>query len=215
MLRGSKMAKFNATKATFVGSLISLFLSCAMLLGTTFAWFTDSVSSSDNRILSGNLDIDLLMYKSNEDEYVSIAKGRGDIFVEANGGKPVNWEPGKTEIVYLAVENIGSLALKYDVRLDIDDKGLSGALEYKILDGKEANLTETQKIKNSQTGKLEALKKIPIANGKLNNKDDKNYFAIEVHMPDNASDEYQGKEITVDLILTATQSSYEQDNFER
>jgi len=210
------MAEFKATKAAFVGSLISLLLSCAMLVGTTFAWFTDSVSSADNRIIAGNLDIDLLLYKPVAGEYVSIAKGSGDIFAEANGGKNVIWEPGETEIVYLAVENIGTLALKYDIRLDIDDKGLAGALEYAILDGvnaKETTKTNWNEIQSSQKGKVQAKTSIPIANGELNKQDDKNYFAIAVHMPDNTIDTYQGKSIIVDLTVMATQSVYEEDSF--
>lgn len=204
------MANYKATKAALVGSVISLALSFSMLLGTTFAWFTDSVSSSNNRILTGNLDIDLLMYKSGE--YVSIAEGSGDIFAEANGNEAVHWEPGRTETVYLAVENIGSLALKYDINLFISGE-LSGALEYEIFDGKRAGEPATTEEISIQKGKLDAKKIIPIINGALNKQDDKNYFAVTVNMPYGTLDSYQGKSITVDLTLAATQSPYEKDSF--
>ena len=202
------MAEFKATKTAFVCSIISLLLSCAMLLGTTFAWFTDNVSSSNNRILAGNLDIDLLMYKSGE--YASIAESSKDIFTEANGGKDINWEPGETEIVYFAVQNIGSLSLKYDIKLDIDGD-LAGALEYAILDGEKAgnsNIENWSEIKNRQNGKLE-VGLISIVENRELDKENVDYFAVAVHMPDGTENEYQGHEITANLTLVATQSSYE------
>ncbi len=206
------MAEFKATRAALVSSLISLLLSCGMLIGTTFAWFTNNVSSSNSRILTGNLDIDLLMYKT--DEYVSIAKGNGDIFAQANGGKPVRWEPGKTEIVYLAVENIGSLALKYDIKLDIEGN-LEGVLEYAILyDEKAQNPTATswtaiKSNKNAQKGNLKAGLIPVVENEKLIEQEDTEYFAIAVHMPDDTANTVQGDSITVDLTLMATQTSYD------
>ena len=47
------------TRHALVLSCISLMTCFAMLLGTTFAWFTDSVTSGVNRIVSGNLDVEL------------------------------------------------------------------------------------------------------------------------------------------------------------
>ena len=95
---------FTTKKALLLNS-VSLLLCIVMLMGTSFAWFTDIVESKDNIIVAGNLDVEL--------EYYSAA-----------GWQPVNentklfdenalWEPGHTETVYLRVSNLGSLALKY------------------------------------------------------------------------------------------------------
>ena len=214
------MAKSKSTKRALIGSMISLILSCAMLFGTTFAWFTENSISSNNRIVAGDLEIDLLMYKKSD--YVSIADGKGDIFAEANGGKTVYWEPGETEIVYLAVENTGTLALKYDFKLNVtdgEDKGLVGALEYAVLDGVKAKeIAKNWSAIKSHDGVM--LKDnltagtIEIAEGsKLNKKNDIHYYAIAVHMQDNAPQSYQGGEIKIDISLLATQSPYEEDSF--
>lgn len=213
------MSKSKSTKKAFISSVITLLLSCVMLLGTTFAWFTDNISSGKNRIISGNLEIDLLMYKKSD--YVSIADGKGDIFAEANGGKPVYWEPGKTEIVFIAVENTGTLALKYDFKLNVTDgknKGLVGALEYAVLEGVKAKKIEKNwsAIKSYEGARCSNLSAgtIEIAEGKkLNNKNDTHYYAIAVHMHDNASQGYQGGEIKIDVSLLATQAPYEEDSF--
>ena len=50
--------KKNTRRALFMSAL-SLILCFAMLMGTTFAWFTDSVTSANNIIKSGNLDVEL------------------------------------------------------------------------------------------------------------------------------------------------------------
>ena len=49
-----------------------LLLCVSMLVGSTFAWFTDSVTSSGNRIVSGKLAVDLLMFKEAENKYVGV-----------------------------------------------------------------------------------------------------------------------------------------------
>ncbi|MBR5156629.1 MAG: hypothetical protein IKW59_02565 [Clostridia bacterium] len=212
------MTELKSTKIALVTGIVSLVLSFTMLLGTTYAWLIDSVSSADNRILAGNLDVDLLMYKADKESYVSISETNGDIFAEANGGDDVNWEPDKTEIVYLAVENIGELALKYSIKLNISGK-LAGVLDYAVLEDVKADDISSEnwaEIKNNQkakTGKLKEGLISVVSNGKLKQKDDKDYFAVSVHMPDNAANNFQGNSIVADLTLVATQSAYEEDSF--
>ena len=217
------MAK-TTTKRAMLGSAISLLLCFAMLLGTTFAWFTDNVTSTGNRIISGDLEIDLLMDKTGNGTYTTIAGGSGDIFSEAGDGK---WEPGKTQIVYLAVENKGSLALKYNIILDIKDGGLAKALEYAVIDGakaadiKAANATKWADIKAAATtkGDVVAGKTVAAPNGKLdeialnNTQNERDYFALAVHMKKEAGNEYEDKNITIDVLVNATQVEAEEDSF--
>ncbi len=118
----------HKTRKSLLLSFVSLLICVSLLIGTTLAWFTDSATSGVNRIIAGNLKIDLLMDKG--DGYVSIANGKGDVFNEIDDGL---WEPGKTKIAYLAVQNKGNLALKYNIIIDVTDEGLVGALEYAII----------------------------------------------------------------------------------
>lgn len=216
----------KTTKRQLLGSIISLVLCCAMLLGTTFAWFTDSVTNTGNRILAGNLEVDLLMHDGIE--YKSIADGKGDIFTEAAIAQDSNstlWEPGKTQIVYLAVENKGNLALKYNIILDIIDGGLIGALEYAIIDGAEAgDVTETSWVDikaraDVQTGDVAAGKIVAAPNGTLDEivngvKNERDYFALAVHMKEEAGNEYEEKNIIIDVLVNATQVEAEEDSFD-
>lgn len=52
----------KSTKRALATSALSLAVSLALLAGTTFAWFTDSVTNTGNVIQAGNLSIDALAY---------------------------------------------------------------------------------------------------------------------------------------------------------
>ena len=54
-----RMRKKHSTKRALLDSVLSLVLCLSMLICSTFAWFTDSVSSTNNIIQSGNLDIEM------------------------------------------------------------------------------------------------------------------------------------------------------------
>lgn len=221
------MTTKKSTKRALLSSVLATVLCAAMLIGTTFAWFTDSVISGKNRIVAGNLDVDLIMDKLDGEGYVSIADGEGDIFQEADVAQNSNatlWEPGKTQIVYLGVQNKGSLALKYNILLQVTDGGLIGSLEYAVIDGiKAADLTAANwtelKAAASSTGDIAAGSMIAAPNGCLDEivngqANETDYFALAVHMKEEAGNQYQAKDITIDLTVVATQATAESDSFD-
>lgn len=104
--------KKQTTRRALVLSVISLFACVAMLVGTTFAWFTDSVTSGRNLIQSGNLDVELYYSASANGPWTKVTSTT-DAFGEDN------WEPGFTKVVYFKVVNAGSLALKYQLAADV------------------------------------------------------------------------------------------------
>ena len=105
------MTKKYSTKRALIASILALCMCFTMLIGTTFAWFTDSVSSSGNKIQTGNLDVSMGWVDAKEDPDKATYKdaSEGAIFYNEL------WEPGVTEIAYLRVANAGSLALKYQL----------------------------------------------------------------------------------------------------
>ena len=109
------MTKRKSTKSALITSVLALFLCFAMLLGSTFAWFTDSVASANNIITSGNLDMKLSFkdYGAENTEWTEIDKNTV-VF-----GKDALYEPGYTEAVWIKVENVGSLAFRYNLALDV------------------------------------------------------------------------------------------------
>ena len=109
------MTKTKSTKRALLMSALSLLMCISMLIGSTFAWFTDSVTASSNIIQTGTLDV-VLEYKTNwSDEWAPVDETT-KIFKDG-----ALYEPGYTEVVYLRVSNAGSLALKYMLSLNIDN----------------------------------------------------------------------------------------------
>ncbi len=108
--------KKNTTRRALFMSILSLMLCVAMLMGTTFAWFTDSVVSGNNKIIAGNLDVEMYYANTPDGTYTSVV-GAGDVFVTPVGQTKGLWEPGHTEVTYLKIKNEGTLALKYQLQV--------------------------------------------------------------------------------------------------
>ena len=110
------MFKIKSTKRALLASALALVVCFSMLVGTTFAWFTDSVTSGRNTIQSGNLDVELYFADSAEkvaaNNWTKVTDTT-DIF-----GYTL-WEPGYTKVAYFKVVNNGSLALKYQLSADV------------------------------------------------------------------------------------------------
>ena len=101
----------SSVRRSLIVSATALVLTVAMLIGTTFAWFTDSVSSGKNTIKSGNLDV-VLKYEDNN-TFKDVTETTS-VF----SNNPL-WEPGHVEYAVLKVVNNGTLALKYKLSMNI------------------------------------------------------------------------------------------------
>ena len=97
----------RATKRALLTSVMALVMCVVMLVGTTFAWFTDTASTGVNKIQAGNLDVEL-MYSTDMQRWTE-ATEQTKLFDDN-----ALWEPGYTQVVYLKVVNAGNLALKYE-----------------------------------------------------------------------------------------------------
>ena len=121
------MNESTKTKKALRGSLLALFLCIVLLIGTTFAWFTDTTSTGVNKIQAGNLDVEL---EYSHDMVKWQAANENTQMFNDN----VLWEPGHTEVVYLRVKNTGNLALKYNIATNSYDmergKNAAGDLFY-------------------------------------------------------------------------------------
>ena len=117
------------TNRALLLSAVSLILCASMLIGSTYAWFTDSASSASNVIQSGNLDIQV--------EYTLDGKTWADLDGADDLFQKGLWEPGHTEVVALRIKNNGSLALKYAASMNIVDETIG-----KTKDGEDIVLSD-------------------------------------------------------------------------
>lgn len=226
----------RATKRALLTSVMALVMCVVMLVGTTFAWFTDTASTGVNKIQAGNLDIQLLMrttdergntyYKNIGDSHDVIFGGENSL-VAQNNNQNTLWEPGKTQVAYLAVRNAGNLALKYNIILNVKDEGLIGALDYVIVpqgtlfgdDVCRENVASWNDVKVGAT-KLTAGTFTAAPNGCLDEiahdktkTNETEYFALVVHMDENAGNTYMNKSVSIDMKVVATQAAAEFDSF--
>lgn len=220
------MKKALKTRQMLLFSVLSLMLSVSMLLGTTYAWFTDSVSSGSNVIQSGSLDVEVEFAKVENGElsdWQSIA-GRSDVF-DPNA----LWEPGRAEVVYLKVSNLGTLALKYKLTIHIlseefgvnaEDEliSLSDTLVFKVIEMDDSlDVFSTRQEAVKAAGTELGLKDYSSKAQKLE-AGEVDYLACVVYMPESVGNDFNYRGATAPSIelginLLATQVSHENDSF--
>ena len=209
------MTNKKTTKQQLVASIVLLFMCFSMLLGTTFAWFTDSVTSSGNIIKTGTLDVE--MYYADGTKAVPTDD---DAWTSADGVAIYKadqlWEPGYTDAKHIKIKNKGTLALKYQVAIlptgEVSD--LAEVIDVYLYDGAtqiaDRDLDETKNV-----GTLADVIKTGIAKGDLD-ATAAYTMTIVLKMQETAGNEYQDKSIGDDFTiqLLATQYTAENDSFD-
>ena len=187
------MNESTKTKKAFRGSLFALFLCIVLLIGMTFAWFTDIASTGVNKIQAGNLKVDLQMKDANG-SWVS-AEGKTIDFIKASGheNEAILWEPGCTyELPVLRIVNKGNLALKYKIKINgiQGDEKLNEVINWTISD---VALDTDHSLAAGATSED---------------------LTIKGHMQESAGNEYQGLSIDgISITVYATQDTVENDSF--
>ena len=186
------MTNRKSTKRALLGSIMAMVLCLAMLVGATFAWFTDTASTGVNKIQAGKLDVALEM-KDAAGQWVS-AEGKTLNWVKAAAGEQVLWEPGCTyTLPELRVVNNGNLALKYKIQITgiQGDAKLNEVIDWTINDAA-----------------------IDLTEGHLTAGQQGDAFTIKGHMQESAGNDYQN--LTIDgigITVYATQDTVENDSF--
>ena len=184
----------KSTKRALISSALAILMCVAMLIGTTFAWFTDTASTAVNKIQSGKLDVALEM--STDGTNWESAEGKTLTFKTKDNrdAEQILWEPGCTyELPQLRVVNKGNLALKYKIQINgiQGDAKLNEVIDWTI-NNAAINLTEKHLLAG-QTGDA---------------------FIIKGHMQETAGNDYRN--LTIDgigITVFATQDTVENDSF--
>ena len=108
--------KRSTTKRALWLSVVSMFLCLTMFMGTTFAWFTDEVTSGTNTIVAGNLDVELYNALAADIDDANKVTATTKLFELA---APNLWEPGAVVYENFTIVNEGNLALKYKFSVNI------------------------------------------------------------------------------------------------
>ena len=198
------MTSSKSTKRELIYSTLALLMCVAMLIGTTFAWFTDTASTGVNKIVSGNLKVDII--GAGSDSHIETLN-----FTKAAGAEGENllWEPGCRYLTEgFRIANKGNLALKWKAQVNT---GTTAANEgnFDLLDvidfylvTKAADGTETETALDEFTGNLKKTETSDV-------------YYIKGVMQTTAGNEYQGLSIDgIGITVVATQYTYESDSFD-
>ena len=227
------MTSSKSTKRALISSALAILMCVAMLIGTTFAWFTDTASTGVNKIQAGNLDLEV-EYTLDGENWEKLDKA-ADLFGDGL------FEPGYTRVVAFRISNNGNLALKYNMSMNIvsETKGVNKA-------GKEFALSDYLKVKTSPVQEANQIGDIMVSiafdrnsskaigwnpetnfkdikvmnNDQILSADQQVYFIIQVYMPESVGNEANAistektPSIEFGVNFVATQATVEKDSYD-
>ena len=188
------MSNKKATKRALLTSITALAMCVVMLVGTTFAWFTDTATANVNKIQAGKLDVDIVDASGNSLE------GQTLYFRDKNNGTNILWEPGATfNLDTFKIVNKGNLAIKYEVKVT----GIKGSA--KLLE-----VIDFSVVEGTLNGDSVA---IGTLNPKSQTGDTSDLITIQGKMKESANNDYQGLTLGgIAITVYATQATYEYDS---
>ena len=199
----------KATKRALLTSVMALVMCVVMLVGTTFAWFTDTASTAVNKIVAGNLDVDIV------DENGDSLDGESLSFVNKDNSEQILWEPGVTfHTEGFRIKNAGNLALKWKMVVNKDSastgvvEGSNGKAGMNLLDVIDFSVVSS-KDENAPAVKIDEF----VGHTAAETIDSVTYY-IKGTMKTTAGNDYQN--LTLDgitITVYATQDTVENDSF--
>ena len=203
--------KGKGIKSAIAASALSAVLCAGMLAGTTFAWFTDTVSSSGNRIMAGNLDITATVAEQTADGAEVSYEVGGETYgfgaaTELTGQAIINeegWQPGDRNAKLLTVSNAeANLAAVIKLDFVITDNGLTDALWFDFVRVEEGAVTGTLTERPMDTLETFAADlEFTLEAG------DDISFILFYGMNEEAGNDYQGESFGVDAYILARQAT--------
>ena len=190
----------KATKRALLTSVTALVMCVVMLVGTTFAWFTDTASTGVNRIQAGNLKVDIVGETS--DTHIN-----GLSFQNKDNSAEILWEPGCRYLTEgFRIANKGNLALKWKAQVN---KGTTAANEgnFDLLD-----VIDFYLVKG--TGESQTETPLNEFTGNLKKTETSDVYYIKGVMKTTAGNDYQGLTLNgITITVYATQDTVENDSF--
>lgn len=196
----------TSVKRSLFVSAIALTLTAALLIGTTFAWFTSTASTGVNKIESGNLKVDII--GADSDSHIEKLNFTKAATTDAEAGEEILWEPGCRYLTEgFRIANKGNLALKWKAQVN---KGTTAANEgnFDLLDVIDFYLVTSKDVDDMGTALDEFT-------GNLKKTETSDVYYIKGVMKTTADNNYQG--LTLDgitITVCATQDTVENDSLD-
>ena len=186
----------TSVKRSLLVSAIALTLTAALLIGTTFAWFTSTAQTSVSEIQAGKLEVQIVDANNANTKLDTLSWQKS---ADAAQNEAVLWEPNVTyKTQPFKVKSAGNLALKYKLALSspTGDSVLLNNIEFSIVD------------ENNTAVSIDTFE------GQLTNTENlSGTFVLQGHMKKEAKNDCQGKTLNnINITVTATQDTVENDS---
>ena len=196
--------KLKSKKSALLLSFTSLLLCFAMLAGSTFAWFTDTATTGVNKIVAGNLKVDIIgATGENHVEKLDFTKAG-----PTEAAAQIFWEPGCRYLTQgFRIANKGNLALKWKAQVN---KGTTAANEggYDLLDVIDFYLVTSEDVNDMGTVLADF-------SGALKKTETSDVYYIKGVMKKEADNNYQNLTLDgISITVYATQDTVENDSFD-
>lgn len=199
--------KYLSVKQALCASLLSMLLCVAMLVGSTFAWFTDTAKTAVNTIKAGTLDVEL--WQADADAPLE-ARALQWVAADGRAQEAIYWEPGCSyDLEGFRIKNNGNLALKYQVVIT----GIVGSA--KLLEVLDFTVTVDgmQLVAKDGTSAVATAADLNEFEGTLGADDVTGTIRITGRMQTTAGNGYMGEQIEgITITVYATQDAVEQDS---
>ena len=199
------MTSSKSTKRALISSTLAILMCAAMLIGTTFAWFTDTASTGVNKIVSGNLKVDII--GADSDSHIEKLNFTKAATTDAEAGAEILWEPGCRYLTEgFRIANKGNLALTWKAQVNT---GATAANEgnFDLLD-----VIDFYLVKG--TGESQTETPLNEFTGNLKKTETSDVYYIKGVMKTTAGNDYQGLTLNgITITVYATQDTVESDSF--
>lgn len=193
----------KAVKRSIILCALSLALCVALLVGSTFAWFSDSITNSGNTITAGNLTAQW-SYRTLNDDTAAYEPVSEELALFSSD---TVWQPGEPHGYDFKVENVGSVDFEWELTIDLADT--AGESQNNLTDVLVVYVDEQVVTLTFNENGVAVLKSGTLAatDGETTagTEESSCEFSLAFAIPEDAGNDYQNLSVSFGLTLSARQ----------
>ena len=191
----------KAVKRSIILCALSLALCVALLVGSTFAWFSDSITNSGNTITAGNLTAQW-SYRTLNDDTAAYEPVSEEL---ALFSADTVWQPGEPQGYDFKVENTGSVDFEWELAIDLADT--AGESNNNLTDVLVVYVDGVKSEVGFTDGAVVINGTLAATDGETTAGTDESSceFSLAFAISESAGNDYQNLSVSFSLVLTANQ----------
>lgn len=191
----------KAVKRSIILCALSLALCVALLVGSTFAWFSDSITNSGNTITAGNLTAQW-SYRTLNDDTAAYEPVSEELALFSSD---TVWQPGEPHGYDFKVENTGSVDFEWELTIDLANT--AGESQNNLTDVLVVYVDGAQSEVGFTDGAVVINGNLAVSDGEstAGTEESSCEFSLAFAIPEDAGNDYQNSSVSFSLTLSARQ----------